>query len=108
MLVKPIIHSNGTPASRLYIGYGKAERLAKKLYNALHDIEFNQRDYYLMPDGTWEQAVVAFRALQLDVARIQVELDDVATHCYVRILDSEQSQAARAQVRQVDESHSDV
>lgn len=54
--VFPAVHLNGTSHKMLSEGYLAAWNRLNEAITAFNAIEFNQRDYYVQPDGAWSQA----------------------------------------------------
>ena len=58
---------------RITEGYFTAWNRLNEAVAAFSAIEFNQRDYYVQPDGAWQQATteeVAARKLEAEVKRV--------------------------------------
>lgn len=54
--VFPTVHLNGTSRKMLSEGYFAAWNRLNEAITAFNAVEFNQRDYYVQPDGAWQQA----------------------------------------------------
>lgn len=52
----PTVHLNGTGRKMLADDYSLAWRHLNDAITAFNAIEFHQRDYYVQPDGAWQQA----------------------------------------------------
>lgn len=52
----PTVHLNGTDRKMLADDYLLAWRHLNDAITAFNAIEFHQRDYYVQPDGAWQQA----------------------------------------------------
>jgi hypothetical protein len=76
----PTIHLNGTSPKDLLDGYRNAMDAVGAAQAALCKIEFNARDYYVVP-GSWEAARAEMKVRFEALEKIYVELTEIATHC---------------------------
>lgn len=72
----PTIHLNGTPADRLLEQYTTAYVKAQELLDALGQIDFNARDYYVQEPGAFEVAREESVARYQAVKQIRSEMQD--------------------------------
>jgi len=56
----PTIHMNGTSKEMLARGWRNVALAHNKLLDAINEVEFNWRDYY-MREGAWDKAQAEFR-----------------------------------------------
>jgi hypothetical protein len=81
-LVLPFIHRNGTSPADLLEGYVNAMEGVSNAIEALGEIEFNARDYYVHPlPGAWDLVVKQARARREALQIVYDELTAVAVHC---------------------------
>lgn len=77
----PIIHLNGTSAKVLARGYCQAHKYIKTAIRVVEEIEFNSRDYYLVP-GLWEKAVVERKEAVQKLCDAAEHFRAIGEHCY--------------------------
>ncbi len=73
----PTIHLNGTSKERLVSGYEKAHRALRVAGEALSEIEFNPRDYYVQGPQAWPEAVREMDERLKALAKIQNEIETI-------------------------------
>jgi hypothetical protein len=56
-ITAPTVHLNGTSYKDLYAGYEAAYEAVRAAQEALGNIEFNSRDYYVQSPEAWSKAV---------------------------------------------------
>ena len=80
----PTIHLNGSGRDRLVSGYTDAWRAMQKAREALANVEFHARDYYVSDDTEAYQKARAQRDAQFaDLNRIQQEIEAIIMHISV-------------------------
>jgi hypothetical protein len=79
----PTIHLNGSGRDRLIAGYTQAWRAMQKAREALADVEFHARDYYVQGDDAYQQARAQRDRQFDDLNRIQRELEAIILHISV-------------------------
>jgi hypothetical protein len=85
---------NGTAASDLLEGYRAAMEAVANAQDALRNIEFNQRDYYVSQDtAAWDNAVDEMRSRHERLGSVRQELEAVAMHCAHAVAEKEARQA---------------
>ena len=72
----PVVHLNGTNRAVLLGGYEKAYEALYAALQAMSEVEFNARDYYI--NGTWDRAVD-------ERSEALKKLRDVAAHVYAHV-----------------------
>ncbi len=55
-ITAPTVHLNGTGYKDLWNGYEAAYEAVRAAQEAIGNIEFNARDYYVQSPGAWEKA----------------------------------------------------
>ena len=73
----PTIHLNGTGKETLISGYHEAYDALRKVENALSDIEFNPRDYYVQGPDAWPEAVKEMDSRKLKIYEVKKEIEDI-------------------------------
>ena len=73
--VFPTVHLNGTGHATLTEGYFTAWNRLNEAVAAFSAIEFNQRDYYVQPDGAWQQATTERQVAARKLHEVRVYLE---------------------------------
>lgn len=79
---KPLIHLNGTPASRLLEEYREASQAVREAVAALTETAPNQRDYYPYADGDaqWRLAVAEHNGRLVALQAVLKDMQQLALH----------------------------
>ena len=80
-MIKPTIHLNGTHPQDLADGYVAALRAVNDAIDAVSNVEFNARDYYVHGPDAWKQAVKEMRERVVVLEKLSAEFLDLASHC---------------------------
>jgi len=78
----PTIHRNGTSAKDLQAGYDAAADALDAFKQALSNIEFNSRDYYVQNEQAWNQAVEERQEISAKVEAVSAYLQEIREHLY--------------------------
>jgi len=78
----PTIHRNGTSAKDLQAGYDAAADALEAFKQALSNIEFNSRDYYVQNKQAWNQAVEERQEISAKVEAVSAYLQEIREHLY--------------------------
>jgi len=78
----PSIHCNGTSAKDLQAGYDAAADALEAFKQALSNIEFNSRDYYVQNKQAWNQAVEERQEISAKVEAVSAYLQEIREHLY--------------------------
>ena len=80
MIGLPTIHLNGTGAKSLLAGYDQAYDALHAFQNAMREIEFNARDYYVDGPESWEAACDARVAINQKLKDIEIYITTHMMH----------------------------
>ena len=78
----PTIHRNGTSAKDLQAGYDAAAYALEAFSDAMSNIEFNSRDYYVQNDQAWNQAVEERQTISEKIKEVSNYLQEIREHLY--------------------------
>lgn len=80
-MMKPSIHLNGSPASRLAEAYLEAGSALYKAMRALEETAPNARDYYVQSDTAYSVAQKEHRERLLKLQSIINDMQELHEHC---------------------------
>ena len=73
----PTVHMNGTGRRMLKEGYEKAWWAIREAENALRNIEFNARDYYVDGPEAWPEAVKEMEERFAALGKIEKDIETI-------------------------------
>jgi hypothetical protein len=78
----PLIHLNGNSKESLEGQYEAADAALWEAVDKFNSIEFHPRDYYPLPEGSWNQALIERQEIAQAFKKIQDYIQEIRMGIY--------------------------